>query len=182
MVKRMKTQGFYHIGRLLLRSPMLLILLALLPAPATAGPAVVASIKPIHSLVANLMQGAGEPTLLVRAGGSPHGYNLRPSEVHNLEAADLVVWVGPQLESFMVRPLANLELNGHLLTLLEQPEMKGTGTTIPMVRKPIMMTTGSTRTSGSPRAMLPPSPTRSPGNWSKSIPAWRPFTIKTLQP
>ncbi|PLX72814.1 MAG: zinc ABC transporter substrate-binding protein [Desulfuromonas sp.] len=123
MVKRMKTQGFYHIGRLLLRSPMLLILLALLPAPATAGPAVVASIKPIHSLVANLMQGAGEPTLLVRAGGSPHGYNLRPSEVHNLEAADLVVWVGPQLESFMVRPLANLELNGHLLTLLEQPEM-----------------------------------------------------------
>lgn len=86
----------------------LLFLLCLLWATTSwAAPKVVVSIKPIHSLVANLLAGVGTPTLLVRQGGSPHGYALRPSEARALHQADLVIWVGPELESFLEKPLAS---------------------------------------------------------------------------
>ena len=71
-----------------------------------AAPQVVVSIKPIHSLVANIMAGVAPPTLLVKQGGSPHGYAMRPSEARALHQADLVIWVGPELESFLEKPLA----------------------------------------------------------------------------
>ena len=52
----------------------------------TCGPAlgvteidVVASIKPVHSLVAGVMAGVGEPALLVKGTGSENSYSLRPS-------------------------------------------------------------------------------------------------------
>lgn len=73
-----------------------------------AAPQVVASIKPIHSLVAGVMQGVGEPALLVKGAGSPHSYSLRPSEARALNDADLVFWVGEQLETFLVKPLDTL--------------------------------------------------------------------------
>lgn len=71
-------------------------------------PRVVVSIKPLHSLVMGVMAGAGEPQLLVEGAGSPHGYVMRPSEARMLAEADLVIWVGESLESFMERPLATL--------------------------------------------------------------------------
>ena len=67
---------------------------------------VVASIPPLHSLVAGITQGVAEPTLLLNASVSPHHYALRPSQARALEDADLVVWVGPALERFLRRALA----------------------------------------------------------------------------
>ncbi len=75
---------------------------------AAEAPRVVASIAPIHSLVAGVMAGVGEPRLIVRGTGSPHHYQMRPSEAAALARADLVFWVGPALEVFLERPLANL--------------------------------------------------------------------------
>ena len=46
--------------------------------PALAAPQVIASLKPLHSLVAGVMAGVGEPDLLVRGAASEHGYVLRP--------------------------------------------------------------------------------------------------------
>ena len=46
---------------------------------AAAVPDVVVSIKPLHSLVASLMDGVGEPTLLVGGGASLHSFSLKPS-------------------------------------------------------------------------------------------------------
>lgn len=69
---------------------------------------VVASIKPVHSLVAGVMQGVGEPTLIVGGAGSPHTYALRPSEARALENASLVFWVGEGMETFLTRPLETL--------------------------------------------------------------------------
>jgi zinc transport system substrate-binding protein len=85
-------------------------------------PKVVVSIKPIHSLVAGVMQGVAEPRLLVTGGGSPHGYVLRPSEARGLADADLVVWVGGEMESFMVKPLSTLGRNARQLELAEELE------------------------------------------------------------
>jgi zinc transport system substrate-binding protein len=51
---------------------------------------VVVSIKPVHSLVAGVMQGVDEPVLLVKGTGSEHSYSLRPSEARSLQNADVV--------------------------------------------------------------------------------------------
>ncbi len=83
-------------------------------------PAVVVSIKPLHSLVAGVMEGVATPLLLVKGGGSPHGYVLRPSEARALAKAQLIVWVGEELESFLQKPLATFGQGDHQLKLSEQ--------------------------------------------------------------
>jgi zinc transport system substrate-binding protein len=104
--------------------PVILFLLCGLPTkPAwsaeMAAPQVVVSIKPVHALVAGVMQGVAEPQLLVKGGGSPHDYALRPSEARALSQAELIVWVGPQLESFLEKPLSTLARNARQLKLSE---------------------------------------------------------------
>jgi zinc transport system substrate-binding protein len=90
--------------------------LLLIGAPANAeAPRVVASIAPIHSLVAAVMEGVGKPELLIPAEVSVHEYALKPSDLRKIANADLVVWVGGSLETYLVKPLttegvANLEL------------------------------------------------------------------------
>ena len=71
-------------------------------------PQVVASIKPIHSLIAGVMEGIGEPEYLVVGAGSEHGYSLRPSQAAGLSQARVVFWVGENLETFLVKPLEAL--------------------------------------------------------------------------
>ncbi|MBT6118070.1 MAG: zinc ABC transporter solute-binding protein [Rhodospirillaceae bacterium] len=89
------------------------------PAPA-AGPEVAVSIAPIHSLVAGVMTGLGEPVLIVKGGASPHYYALRPSDAQALDRADIVFWVGPSMESFLIKPLASLAGGAKTIALLEQ--------------------------------------------------------------
>ena len=86
-------------------------------------PGVVVSILPLHALVAAVMAGVGTPRLLVRGGASPHDASLRPSDARALSAAKLVVWAGPGLEAFLVRPLAALAARARVLTLTEAPGM-----------------------------------------------------------
>ena len=72
------------------------------------GPRVVASIKPVHSLVAAVMKGVGVPALVVAGAGSPHGYNLKPSEAEALQDADAIFWIGEELETFLAKPIRTL--------------------------------------------------------------------------
>ena len=102
----------------------LLAILAIgaLPWPAWAEPPdVVVSIKPIHSLVAGVMRGMGEPTLLIEGAGSPHTYSLRPSEARAIADADVVFWVGEGLETFLAGPLATLAPDSRLVALGAAP-------------------------------------------------------------
>ena len=81
----------------------------LLTHPAAAEPPkVIVSIKPLHSLVAAAMDGVGTPELLVKTSADPHSYTLKPSEAQALSAAQLVVWAGPGVETFLEKPLAAL--------------------------------------------------------------------------
>ncbi|BCR04222.1 zinc ABC transporter substrate-binding protein [Desulfuromonas versatilis] len=105
---------------------LLLALLAMVawPAAAASPPKVVVTIKPIHSLAAAVMAGVASPQLLIEGGGSPHSYSLRPSDARALNEADLVVWVGEGLESFMQRTLAALGEKVRVLTLARAPGVK----------------------------------------------------------
>jgi zinc transport system substrate-binding protein len=92
----------------------------LAPANAIAEvPKVVASVKPIHSLVAGIMAGVGEPTLLVKGNASPHTYALKPSDAAALESADLVFWVGEEFELFLGRPLHSLSDESRVVELAD---------------------------------------------------------------
>lgn len=85
---------------------------------------VVASVKPLHSLVAGVMEGVGEPTLLVRGAASPHSYALKPSDAEALRRAQLVLWVGESLEGFLAKPLATLAGSARVVELLEEPGIR----------------------------------------------------------
>lgn len=80
-------------------------------APALAAPHVVATVKPLHSLVAGVMEGAGTPELLIQGAASPHGFSMRPSEAAKLESADIIFWIGEDMETFLDGPLDSLAGN-----------------------------------------------------------------------
>lgn len=84
-------------------------------------PRVAVDIAPLHSLVAQVMAGVGEPDLIVRPGASPHSYALRPSEARALQQADLVVWVGDDLTPWLEKPLMALSDAGRQIALLDHP-------------------------------------------------------------
>ncbi len=86
----------------------LLLFILTVPGLSQAAPHVLVTLKPVHSLVAGVMAGAGTPELLVKGAASPHDYVLRPSEARALSKADLIIWVGSGLEGFLVKPLQTL--------------------------------------------------------------------------
>ncbi len=89
------------------------------PLTAQAEDRVVVSIKPIHSLAAFLMEGIGQPALLIQGNASVHGYQLKPSDAKLLDQADLVIWVGPNLETSVGRAIESLSQNARTLELGE---------------------------------------------------------------
>ncbi|WP_332701122.1 zinc ABC transporter substrate-binding protein [Devosia sp.] len=98
-----------------------LLATALLTTTAMAAPSVVASIKPVHSLVAAVMAGVGEPTLIVKGSASPHTYALRPSDAGALEAADIVFWTGHGMELFLGEALETLATGATVVELADSP-------------------------------------------------------------
>lgn len=95
------------------------VLAAATAAPAAEGPAVVTDIRPVHSLVSMIMEGVGEPSLLMPGGGSPHGYSMTPSDARLLESADVIVRVGPELIPLLERNIEAIAPNATNLILLE---------------------------------------------------------------
>ena len=85
---------------------------------------VVASVKPIHSLVSGVMEGIGRPDLIVKDAASPHTYSLRPSQARQLEDADLVFWMGHELESFLEQPLEAIATKAHVVELIDSSKLK----------------------------------------------------------
>lgn len=78
--------------------------LAALPARAEV-PRVVADTPVVHSLVAMVMGDLGAPELLLDRGADAHDFQLRPSQLRALKAADLVVWIGPEMTPWLVHAL-----------------------------------------------------------------------------
>ena len=80
---------------------------------------VVASIKPIHSLASYLMDGVGKPDLIVDGFASPHGFAMKPSHAKMLQNADLIFWVGEDLENFLEKPLKSIAKKAEKIELIE---------------------------------------------------------------
>ncbi len=96
-----------------------------LPGGAVAGDNdVVVTIKPIHSLVARVMEGVGAPLLLVEGKASPHSFSLRPSQVGAIGKAAVFVRVSDRLEPFTSKLIRGLQQGVELVTLIDAPGVK----------------------------------------------------------
>jgi len=91
------------------------------PDAARAELRVITSVKPVHALVAGVMEGVGTPDLLLEGAASPHTYALKPSQARALSEADVVFWIGETLESFLVKPVETIAEGARAVSLMEAP-------------------------------------------------------------
>ncbi len=110
----------------MLRMPRLVLLLVLLcpqvARPLAAQPAelkVVATSKPVHALVAEVMAGVGTPALLVEGAASPHTYAMRPSDAQKVNRADVFFRISEALEPFTAKVVRALPRTVKVATLAE---------------------------------------------------------------
>ena len=101
--------------------PLILTILSLISfiTPVNAEVKVVTSIKPLHSLASYLMDGVGKPDLIVDGYASPHGFSMKPSHAKMLQDADLIFWVGEDLENFLEKPLNSIAKKAEKIELMD---------------------------------------------------------------
>ena len=80
---------------------------------------VVTTIKPLHSLISNVMDGIGEPSLIIEGSTSPHSFVLKPSHAKLIEQADIIFWIGEDIETFMEKPLESIAKNAKKVSFME---------------------------------------------------------------
>lgn len=66
---------------------------------------VLTTIKPLGFIANAITDGVTETKVLLPTSASPHDYSLKPSDIEQLQSADLVVWVGEEMESFLEKSL-----------------------------------------------------------------------------
>jgi zinc transport system substrate-binding protein len=54
------------------------------------------------------METRGEPQLIIEGTNNPHTFVFKPSHAKMIEEADIVFWIGEDLEAFMEKPLNSL--------------------------------------------------------------------------
>lgn len=82
-----------------------------------AAPAVLVTLKPIHSLTAAVMAGVGEPQLLIGGALSEHSYELKPSDARKIRSAAVIFEIGPDMETYLSGSLSSL---GQRVVVLER--------------------------------------------------------------
>ena len=80
---------------------------------------VVTTIKPLHSLISNVMNGVGEPSLIIEGSTSPHSFTLKPSHAKLLEEADIIFWIGEGIETFMEKPLESIVKDAKVISFMQ---------------------------------------------------------------
>ena len=94
-------------------------LLLILTSPIRAELNVVTTIKPLHSLISNVMQGVGKPSLIIEGTTSPHSFTLKPSHAKLLQNADVIFWIGKDMETFMEKPLESIVKDAEVISFME---------------------------------------------------------------
>ena len=79
------------------------IVLLCLPLTGWSAPRVAVSIAPLHGLVSDIMAGVAQPDLIYDGSQSPHSSALSPYQLKTLVETDLLIWVGPELETSLAR-------------------------------------------------------------------------------
>ena len=87
-------------------------------------PKVVVSIKPLELIASAITDGITSPELLLQPGTSPHDYSMKPSDIQKLASANIVFWIGDNLEGFLEAPLKRYAADAKSIELMHAPNMK----------------------------------------------------------
>ena len=85
---------------------------------------ILVTIKPLYSLVAHLTEGIEKPVLLMTQAQSPHHYSMRPSERRLLANARIIIWLGPQMESYLSGIIQQQQHSALVITALHAPDLQ----------------------------------------------------------
>ena len=85
---------------------------------------IITTIKPLHSLVSAVLGDSGEAQLLIQGKASPHGYQLKPSQVRDLQEAAVLFYIAPDLELFLAPALASLPADVRAVSLIENDQLQ----------------------------------------------------------
>lgn len=94
-------------------------LLFLSPIHASAEISIVASIKPIHSLVSAVMEGVASPEIIIDGANSPHDFSLKPSQARILQNADIVFWIGHEFETSLDKSIKEVAKDARSVELMD---------------------------------------------------------------
>ena len=109
---------------LIKKSIFLTLVFSLISISVRADVNVVTTIKPLHSLISNVMKGVGEPSLIIEGTSNPHNFVLKPSHAKLLQDADIIFWIGEDLEAFMEKPLSSLAKDAKKISFMELGSIK----------------------------------------------------------
>ncbi|MFL2549200.1 MAG: zinc ABC transporter substrate-binding protein [Gammaproteobacteria bacterium] len=84
---------------------------------------IVASVKPLHSLVSAVTQGAHTVSLLIEGSMSPHNFALKPSHAKLLNNAKVVFYIDNQLESALKRTVIGLPTSIRVVTVSKTKQL-----------------------------------------------------------
>ncbi|MGM0632138.1 MAG: zinc ABC transporter substrate-binding protein [Pseudomonadota bacterium] len=97
----------------------LLLALSVPPSATAATPHVVTTIRPLQLIVSAITEGVTEPDLLIPPGASYHHFTLRPSSMRSLTGASTVIWIGPELETWLSDVILQLPQDVDVITVTE---------------------------------------------------------------
>lgn len=84
---------------------------------------VLTTVKPLGFIANAITDSVTETRVLLPTSASPHDYSLKPSDAEQLQSAQLVVWVGEEMESFLEKSIDKLPKE-KVLTLEAIPAIK----------------------------------------------------------
>ena len=84
---------------------------------------VLTSIKPVQLIAQAITDGVSEAEVLLPPGASPHSHSLRPSDARKLRDADVIFWIGPDMEMFLEKMLLNAK-STRSVPLMESDNVK----------------------------------------------------------
>ena len=109
---------------LIKKSIFLTLVFSLISISVRADVNVVTTIKPLHSLISNVMKDVGKPSLIIEGTSNPHNFVLKPSHAKLLQDADIIFWIGEDLEAFMEKPLSSLAKDTKKISFMELGSIK----------------------------------------------------------
>jgi len=81
----------------------------ILTAAFTAQASVVTSVKPLGFIASSIADGVTNTEIIVPTGASPHDYNLKPSDVQKIKSADLIFWIGKDVDAFLEKSIHQVD-------------------------------------------------------------------------
>ncbi len=85
-------------------------------------PKILTSIAPVHSIVLNITDGITKPEILLTSKDNPHTINLSFQHIKKIKNADLIVWIGKELEYFLPKPIKTYDKKN--FKLMDIPQMR----------------------------------------------------------